>query len=230
MNNHPLKAHYDSMWTSSLEKFQKQEFEIDALIDAAEDDRYGMSLLARPSQAVKEKMMGFLEDVRGFAPNQYFYPESDIHITILSIISCYSGFSLDRIQAASYIDTIGEVLESIVPFEIHFKGITASPSSIMIQGLPENNQLEDLRNRFRTAFGNSALQHSIDKRYPLQTAHLTVIRFRKPLQLPEKFISIIKQFRDHAFGSCVIDELELVGNNWYQQKEKVQLIKRFNLS
>lgn len=230
MKSHQLKAHYDSMWTHSLAKFRKQEIEIDALIGSLEDDRYGMTLLARPSENVKVNIKRFLDDVAQVAPHQYFYPESDMHLTILSIISCYSGFYLAQIQIPSYIETIREIVDPIAPFKIHFKGITASPSCILIQGYPENNQLENLREQVRSAFSQSDLQHSIDKRYAIQTAHLTVIRFQKPLQEPEKLISVINQYREYDFGSCWVDGIELVGNNWYQQKEKVQLLKRFSLS
>lgn len=218
------------MWASSLEKFRKQKFETDVLINYAEDNRYGMTLLARPSVAVKERIEHFLNKVRKYEPNQYFYPQSDIHLTILSIISCSSGFSLGQIKKGSYIEIIGEVLESMKPFGVYFKGITASPSCIMIQGFPENNELEKLRNKLRHVFKNSVLQHSVDKRYNLKTAHLTVIRFSKPLQQPEPFISALNRYRDYEFGHCLINELELVGNNWYQQKEKVQLIERFKIS
>ncbi len=230
MNSSQLKAQYDSMWARSFEQFRNQEFEVDELIDSKNDGRYGMTLLARPSQPVKERITEFLKEVRCIAPHQYFYPESDMHLTILSVVSCYSGFSLDKISTDSYVEKIGEVLQSVEPFEIHFKGITASPSCILIQGFPENNHLEKIRNKVRVAFRKSDLQHSIDKRYEIQTAHLTVIRFRKPIQQPEKFISVINQYRENDFGRSMMDEVELVGNNWYQQKEKVQLIKRFSLS
>lgn len=228
MNN--LHSHYDKMWKKALDTFMAKQFEIDSRINSPEDDRYGMTLLARPSSIVKSRIRQFLQEIRKIAPNQYFYPLTDIHLTILSIISCYSGFSIKDIKTSAYTEIIEQCVQDIPPIDIHFRGITASTSCIMIQGFPALDQLENLRESLREQFKKSNLQHSIDKRYTIRTAHLTVIRFQKNLISPERFVSAITQYKNKDFGSCRITELELVGNNWYQQQEKVKLLKRYNLT
>lgn len=224
-----LEEHYDKLWEQSLLKFNKQAFEFDDLIDSEDDTRYGVTLLARPSNRVKQNITELLDRIRAVAPNQYYYPQSDLHLTVLSIISCYPGFSLDQIDASKYIEIIQSVIDSISPFHIQFRGLTASASCILIQGFPENNQLETLRDRLRTKFKQSDLQHSIDKRYQLQTAHLTAIRFKKPFADANAFVETVSSLRNLDFGSCEINQLELVANDWYQQKSKVELIDKFVL-
>ncbi len=224
-----LKEHYDNLWKQSLEKFNRHAFEFDDLIDSEDDNRYGVTLLARPSDQVKQKIAELLDSIRPVAPGQYYYPQSDLHLTVLSIISCYPGFTLDQIDKSKYKEIVQSAIDPISPFRIRFRGLTASPSCILIQGFPEDNRLQTLRDRLRNKFKQSDLQHSIDKRYKLQTAHITAIRFKEPFADAKAFVKTVANLRNIDFGSCEINQLELVANDWYQQKDKVELIERFAL-
>ena len=225
-----LENHYNKLWNQSLQKFRSNKFQFDPLINSKDDNRYGITLLARPSKEVKQNISDILAEIKSVAPNQYYYPESDLHVTILSIISCYDGFSLNQIDESEYEKIVQATVDSITPFEISFRGLTASPSCILVQGFLSNDQLNILRSELREKFKNSSLQHSIDKRYQLQTAHMTAIRFKESFENTERFINKTTELRNRSFGSCVIDEVELVGNDWYQQKEKVESIAKFSLN
>lgn len=224
-----IEDHYNKLWNQSLQKFRSNEFEFDPLINSDDDNRYGITLLARPSKKVKQNISNILDEIRSVAPNQYYYPDSDLHVTVLSIISCYAGFSLDQIDQVDYLKIVQSAIDSIAPFEIRFRGVTASSSCMLIQGFPRGNQLNFLRNELREKFKDSGLQHSIDKRYPLQTAHMTVVRFKEPFENAERFISTVAKLRDRDFGSCVTDQVELVGNDWYQQQKKAKSIAKISL-
>ena len=91
--------------------------------------------------------------------------------------------------------------------KIHYKGITASPSAIMIQGFPSDETLNNLRNRLRENFKNSGLQQSIDSRYEISTAHSTIMRFQDKLQNPEKLIETATKFRDYDFGEFEVKSI-----------------------
>lgn len=224
-----IENHYNTLWNEFLERFKSNQFELDPLIDSKDDTRYGMTLLARPSNEIKQQISLTLDEIKEVAPRQYYYPESDLHVTVLSIISCYPEFSINQIDPEEYQEIVQSVVGSTAPFEIEFRGVTASPSCILIQGFPKGNQLTVLRDELRKAFKESGLQHSIDKRYTLQTSHMTVVRFREPFKHPGKFINKITRLRDRHFGSCMIDQVELVGNDWYQKKEKVKSLATFPL-
>lgn len=107
-------------------------------------------------------------------------------------------------------------------FNIHFKGITASSSCILIQGFPENEQLSTLRNKLRENFKQSGLFVSIDTRYKIFTAHLTVMRFSLPLTNNQKLLELLDKYRDYDFGIYQLNQIELVFNNWYQQRSITQ--------
>lgn len=224
-----LSDYYNSLYKNSVEKIKKGILEVDPLIDSSADNRFGITLLARPPLQVKERIQQFLQELRNIDNQQYYYPDSDIHITIMSVISCYEGFMLKNIHLPDYIDIIEKSIQDIQSFPVQFKGITASPSCVMIQGFLQTEMLNSLRNNLRTNFRNSHLEQSIDKRYAVHTAHATVVRFRKDLSNTPEFIKVLENYRHYNFGTFQVTNPELVLNDWYQREEHVQKLHSFKL-
>ncbi|NMH88593.1 2'-5' RNA ligase family protein [Flavivirga algicola] len=224
-----LEAHYKNLYEESIQKISNDDYQIDDLIHSPLDNRFGITLLARPSKKVKNEIQKFLSKLKTIEPNQYYYANSDIHITVMSIISCYDGFMLKDIELPEYIKHINDSLIDDSNIEIKFKGITASPSCVMIQGFMNNESLNKIRNKLRDNFKNSTLEQSIDKRYAIQTAHATVVRFTENLSKKSDFLNLIENHKDHNFGSFKIKTLELVYNDWYQKQKHVKNLFSFNL-
>lgn len=224
-----LKEHYNRLYVNSIENIKTDRYIIDHFIDSSSDNRFGITLLIRPSLDVKNKIQGFLTELKKSNPNQYYYPNSDIHITVLSIISCNNGFDLKTISIPEYSKIIQKSIEDIKDLEIHFQGITASNSAIMIQGFTNNNSLDQLRSNLRINFKNSGLQQSIDSRYTIQTAHSTVIRFREKIIDKEALLKSLEEFRTFDFGKFKVEKIELVHNDWYQRNHLVQQLHCFDL-
>jgi 2'-5' RNA ligase len=172
-----LTEHYEQLWCQALKEFEANRFQLDDLIDSSSDTRHCITLLARPSDQIKQAISGTLEEIKSTAPEQHYYPESDMHVTVLSIISCYPDFSLSGINVSEYSQLIGKVLRQTMPFSIIFEGLTAASDCIMVRGFPESNTLNSIRSQVRKTFKKSALPHSIDKRYRIHTAHSTFLRF-----------------------------------------------------
>lgn len=227
--NMNLKEHYNRLYINAVEKIKNDLYTIDPLIDSSSDNRFGITVLIRPSIDVKNKIQDFLNELKKNNPNQYYYPNSDIHITVLSIISCHEGFDLNTISIPEYNKIIQKSLEDIKSFEIHFQGITASNSAIMVQGFTKKNLLDQLRNNLRTNFKNSGLQQSIDTRYVIQTAHLTVVRFKETITDKESLLKTLKVYRTLDFGKFKVEKIELVHNDWYQRNNLVQQLHSFEL-
>jgi 2'-5' RNA ligase len=222
-----LAAHYNQLFTESSKAILDNNYVIDTKIDVENDNRFGITLLIRPPESIKNKIQSFLNELQKEEPLQYYYPNSDMHITVLSIISCYDGFSLNQINPEAYISIIQENLAVLQNLEINLSGITASNSTIMIQGFPSNGSLNSFRDLLRKAFQNTTLEKSIDSRYTLFTAHISVCRFRKHINNTEKLISSLEKYRKTDFGKFEVKEIELVHNDWYQKKEKTQLLHQF---
>ena len=222
-----LKEHYDQLYKVSRDKMSSDNYEIDPMIDSDADDRFGLSLVIRPSIPVKNEIQKFLNELKTLEPNQYYYPNSDIHITVISVISCYSGLKISQINVSEYIQLIEESLKNEQKLTISFKGVTASPSCIMIQGFINDNSLNQMRDGLRRAFKNSKLEQSMDERYLIQTVHATVFRFREKLEQKENFLEVIENYRDYDFGTFEIDKIELVYNDWYHRKEFMTKLHEF---
>lgn len=220
---------YNQMYTDAIQQIEADKYKIDHLIDSQQDNRSGITLIIQPDKNSKERIQNILHDFKKAEPNQYYYPDSDIHVTVMSIISCYAGFELSAINIADYKQVISSCIPKDTPIEIEFKGLTASPSCVMVQGFLLNDSLRILRENIRKAFRNSSLKQSIDARYTIQTAHATVLRFKQPLTNKEHFLQTLECFRDHYFGKANIRTLSLVHNDWYQRKEKVTELARFEI-
>lgn len=222
-----LKKHYDILYKESIEKMVADTYQIEHQIDSPSDHRFGLTLIIRPDSPIKNKIRIFLDELKAIDPDQYYYPDSDIHLTVLSIISCYDNFDLNSIHVADYVAIIEKSLAGIKDMEINFQGITASPSAIMLQGFPATNALDDWRNNLRANFKESALEQSIDKRYAIQTAHCTLARFRKPIENKEKLLATLEKYRNFDFGNFKAKSCFLVYNDWYQRKKWVRDLHEF---
>lgn len=224
-----LTEHYNQLYIKSSEVILAGNHHVDTQINNASDSRFGITLLIRPNDSIKASIQSILNELKAVDDTQYYYPDSDIHITVLSIISCYEGFSLDTISVQDYIEIIQRSLVGIDHIKIEFKGVTVSPSAIMIQGFPTDESLNNLRTKLRENFKASALEQSIDSRYEISTAHSTIMRFQQKLENPEKLIAVTEKFRDYNFGEFTVDKLELVYNDWYQRKENTITLCDFYL-
>lgn len=224
-----LSQHYDSLYRTAVHEINNERLVVDSMLDSESDERRGITLLIRPDDEVKEEISRFLSVLEDIEPDQYYYPESDFHITVMSLISCYDGFSYDQIDLLRYAEIVKESIADVGVLGFDFKGITASPSCVMIQGFPAGTGLNILRDRLRENFRNSDLEQSLDKRYKLQTAHSTVVRFRKPLVNKRRFLKVLEAYRDCNFGTFRADALELVYNDWYQKAKLVEKLHTFSL-
>jgi len=224
-----LTEHYNQLYTKSSEAILAGNYQLDSQITNTSDSRFGITLLIRPSEKINNTIQLFLNDLKEVDAAQYYYPNSDIHITLLSIISCYEGFNLESIAVKDYVKIIQESLIDLPEIKIKFRGITASPSAVMIQGFPTDESLHTLRDKLRANFKKSTLQQSIDSRYSIATAHLTVVRFQEKLENAEQVVTIMEKFRDYDFGEFIVDKIELVYNDWYQRKENTKLLADFTI-
>ena len=224
-----LKEHYTKLYQDSIQKIQLDSYQVDNLIDSNNDKRFGITLLLRPDNPVKINIQKFLSEIKSIEPNQYYYRNSDLHVTVMSIITCYDGFNLSQIKIEDYVDTIKKSIRGINCFDIEFNGLTASQNCLMVQGFLTNDTLNQVRDNLRINFKNTILEQSIDKRYAIQTSHSTILRLKNQLNDKEKFLQKVNEYRDFYFGTFEVNTLELVFNDWYQRKEFVKTLYKFSL-
>lgn len=238
-----IKEIYNHMWSSSVEQYKANNCELDPLIHSPLDTRAGTTVLSYfyggamtyngdetdVNSDVRGTISNFIEKLRTIEPEQYFYPVDELHLTVLSIISCVPEFTLADIELPEHVAAFKAALKGMKSFKIHYKGITISPSCVVLQGFPDDDSLATLRNNLRECFTQANLATSIDARYKITTAHTTIMRFQTPLRASCKFVELLEQHREYDFGTLDVKQLDFVFNNWYQQLSFTKNLKSVKL-
>jgi hypothetical protein len=99
----------------------------------------------------------------------------------------------------------------------------------MVQGFADAEMLKAARDELRRELRARHLAQSIDIRYRLEGAQMTVARFRAPLRNPAAFIAKLECARQRPFGTCRIEEAELTINDWYMSRAATEVKARVPL-
>ena len=172
------------------------------------DQRRGLTVLARPSNTIRQSVGDFLQTLRAVDPHQYYYDPAELHVTLLSLFTATIEVDRYLIHYKKYAEAVRAALAGVPAFEIEFTGVTLTLEAVMIQGLTEG----------------------LDARYRLETAHMTVVRYRAHLSDIVTYVHMLEQFRQHPFGRTSVQELNLVSNDWYMSKSVVEVRERYQLS
>lgn len=221
---------YNDLRDETFPLFESGKCEIDSSITDPADKRRGLTLRAMLSTEIISQVEEYSKNLKPLLPNQYFTPSSDLHLTVLTVVSCNAEFRYDPMTDDAYCKVIEESIKDIQPPQISFRGITASPSCLLLCGYPENDSLKLLRNRLRERFKTSQLPNSVDFRYPLKTAHATIMRFTENQGDISEFTQFIKANDNCSFGTQIIDEIEFVANDWCHKKNNTKIIRSFELN
>jgi hypothetical protein len=155
---------YEQLWQDAVLAFARGKPDVDPyLSDKRADTRRGVTLVARPPQSVRDKVRDYLERLALVCPEQYGYRPEELQVTVLSIISGTQSWRGEIRQLASYRAIMGAVLSRQRSFRIRFRGVTASPGSVMIQGFPVGDGLAGIRNELRTAFAAKGFDRSFGR-------------------------------------------------------------------
>lgn len=219
-----LQTIYNNLFEQAVTRIAAADEEIDERLNGGLSIRRGITLRIRPPEAVRRRIGEMLDLIRQLEPDQYFYPDSDLHMTFETIMTARDGFRLDEVSPEDYLTLVRNCLAGCEPPRIRMNGLTASPGTVLIQGFPDNNRLNDMRRCFRLALNSSVLPKDADARYLLETAHLTAVRFSSKLRQRNELIRFLQANREYDFGSFDVAEIELVCNDWYHRAKNVELL------
>jgi len=223
-----LRIRYNQLWSRALGRIRAGKIESDPVLQArAPDRRRGLTVIARPSPAVRQAVAVFLGELRRLEPDQYYYTASEFHLTVLALFTATVDFDRFFAQKERYIAAVDAALSSGALIHIVFEGITASPGTVMIQGFFETEKLHELRDSLRHQLRLRGLETGVDERYRLETAHMTVVRFRAPLRHPARFAETLKEARRRPFGGTTVRRFILVQNDWYMSRRTTVALKRY---
>lgn len=221
---------YDRLWTEAVAGFQRDEVQIDPYLQRPEtDQRQGITLIVRPEAAVAEEFSGLIETLRQQEPEQYYYRPGDYHVTVMTLISAAAGFDLAQTPVATYQALFNNLFRRFSCFAIRFQGISASPAAVLAQGFVDNDSLNQIRVALRRELQAAGLAKTLDVRYRIVTAHVTLMRYRSPLRNTNRLLALLEEARRRYFGTSRVEQIDFVLNDWYMAENKVRVLDRYAL-
>ena len=221
---------YDALWQDAVDHFATGRVQLDPyLVARHRDHRLGLTVIARPTQQAIGQFSALLRELAQIEPHQYFYQRSEFHITVLSLFRATENFEPCFAKIPAYLTALQPVLSAAEHFAVRFRGITATKSSIMVQGFPKDGQLERLRDRLRKALRSKSLGEGLDERYRIITAHTTIMRFRTQPQDLRRFVQVLGSHREQNFGQLTFQTVQLVKNDWYMSADKLEVLADYPL-
>lgn len=219
--NQSLATHYDAMWGQAYGAIARREVDCDTRLATGPDPCRGISLVARPGQALRARIDHVLDRLADAEPEQYRYPAADLHMTILSLLTVSANAAIHPGLVDDYRGAVEAAMDGIDAFEIGFDGIALSRGAVMARGFPRGPSLEALRERLRTQLRERVLDGALDRRYRLVTAHMTLLRFTEPLRDAARYAALLYALRDDRLGTLRIDHAQLVVNDWYMSSQSL---------
>ena len=226
-----LSTRYDQLWADAAPVVSAGGAELDPWVARKDaDQRRGLTLLVRPGVELARRMEELLAPLRADEPGQYFQPATDLHLTVLSPFSAAVDHAPHLARLAEYQAAVAEALAGVPAVTVEVEGVTLSRGAVLAQGFPRDGTLACVRERLRTALTARGLDAGLDRRYRLETAHLTLVRFAAPLRRPERFVRALAAARRHPFGIIEGREMELVVGDWYQSADRTRLVHTYPLA
>jgi 2'-5' RNA ligase len=222
---------YRQLWTEAASAFERGCPQIDPNLSSnAKDLRRGVTLALRPSPMVRETVENFLDRLALVAPGQYVYRPEELHVTVLSIISGTESWRGEIRRLAACRAVLAGVLQRQRTFRIYFRGVTASPDAVMIQGFPCDDALEKIRDELRRALAQNGLGGQLDRRYKIKSAHMTAMRFRRADADWKRLAAFLAKNRDTDFGEMEASRIHLIWGDWYASADVVRTLQEYHLS
>jgi 2'-5' RNA ligase len=221
---------YDRLWQEAASAFANGRPVIDPhLPDKANDLRRGLTLWLHPDPAVQHSIQVFLNELARVAPGQYFYRPEEFHVTVLSIVPG-SELWRDKIGPLTiYRSILSKVLKAHRKFSITFQGITASANAVMVQGFPTDDTLAQIRDQLREEFKKNQLADELARKYRIQTAHVTIMRYCRPDADWNRLRPLLEANRETFFGKTRVQRLQLVLTDWYASADRVRVLEEYRL-
>jgi len=217
---------YNKIHQDNIAKISSGEIQIDDILNNRQpDQRIGVGLIISVAN-IKDNYCQLVSQLKTMEPNQYYYPFTDLHITVFEYLVGDTGYQPNPTLEKILIELSAQVL-NIKAFEINYSGICFSNGAGLIQGF-DRGKLITLRNRIRPLLKKYHIPNQ--ERYQSKSAHATFCRFTNNLTNPSEFSKLISQSRHYQFGSQKVTQIQLVEHDWYNSSRSKRIITSFNLN
>jgi 2'-5' RNA ligase len=221
---------YEQLWNEAMPAFKRGEPLMDHhLPDKTKDRRRGVSLAFWLPPSLQARIKLFLDQLAADFPGQYFYQPEELHVTVLTLISGSEFRRQEIADVPAFRAILREILSRHHSFKLAFRGVTASPNAVLIQGFPLDEGLAKIREAIRRGFAQKGFANRLDRRYPNSAAHVTAMRFCKPEADWKRLAARLKENRQTHFGGIEVNALQLIWGDWYASANTVRMLEEHRL-
>lgn len=216
---------YNNINQQGILAIKNHQEQLDKYLLAPETDlRRGLTIINRLPAHIRRNIMFCIQKLATVEPVQYFYPASDLHITVIDLIAANNKFDLPVAEKEKYIEVLSQIVAQVNPIHWKLKGIIASPGAFLVKGY-YSHELLDLRNLIRKELPANNLV--LQERYQTVSGHVTFARFTKPLQESRQLLDVLAEMKTIDLGQFTTNTLDLVVHDWYNRSP--QLISKLPL-
>ena len=222
---------YEQLWHEAVTAFELGRPQLDPYLpDKAVDRRRGVSLKFGLPPAVQSQIKSFLDQLALEFHGQYFYRPEELHVTVLTLISGTELWRKEIRDVPAFRSILSDILAHHSSFEVEFRGVTATPNAVMVQGFPRGDTLENIRRDLRRGFAERGFANRLDRRYVNQAAHITAMRFCRADADWKRLLEVLKANRQTTFEEMRVEALQLVWGDWYASADILRTLQVFPLS
>jgi 2'-5' RNA ligase len=187
------------------------------------DMRCGVNIICRPTVDVVDYIVSIQEYLRVFEPDQYYYPPSDLHLTLVEI--CHSRTPEEVFHIADVVgpETSRIAATASVP-KVDSPMLVFDSRAIALNFLPADGTLQNTRQSILEGLVNIGI--SVDSRHEAKSAHVTLMRYITPLRSEsEAWISNLLNVPAKPNLAWSLSPVWLTwGANWYGMRSRIEEI------
>jgi 2'-5' RNA ligase len=217
---------YESIHRDNIAFIRDGDIIVDTYLgNGVTDLRRGISLII-PLSHISKNYESIVQGFQMLEPSQYYYPLSDLHITVFDLISANPMYAPSNSVDDTFVAIANEVLAPVNRFSVTFKGIVFSREAGLFTGYDDGSVVA-----LRESIRGQLLQQGIPntERYKSKSVHSTFFRFAKPLANSKIFAGAIENHREIEIGNEPVQSVSLIEHDWYNRKNSIRTIKAFML-
>jgi hypothetical protein len=205
-----LQGRYESLWRCNRAALLRNEVSVDPVPEEG-DHRWGVSVVLRPK--LPRLVWAKLDALSRFAGQDHsYYSQANVHVTIRSAERYRANIPTGDDAIANYAAAMRVTLAPFQYYELRFKGLVATKTSLILCGYPLFD-LAALRKRLHENLAQLGL--TVDSPEPdggalRNTCHASLAVFAGPLADPTSFAATIDDMLAFDFGTSVSYDAQLV--------------------
>jgi 2'-5' RNA ligase len=205
-----ITADYERMWNDSRRRLRAGNIEPDP-VPGDQSRRWGVSAIIRPAGVTLTRLAGAADELKAFAGDQQVvYGRSNLHTTVRSIERHRIDVDVNDEKISQYKEALQKILRRFRPIKVAYRGLTSDCTSVMAQGWPIDDTLQEIRDAFHAELQRRALLSGPEKAAVRQTSHASLIVFTHALAHAEKLADHVRDNRNTDYGTCEVNEIDLV--------------------